>query len=304
MARKAAATIEEFDPERVRPMPGQPRKRFSGINELAASIEEIGQASPGIVTLVTGDPKFDAQLVDGERRLRACRKLQRPFLARVTPHSDEETLFAASFGANFGRQDHDVVEVAQALARMQRSGRSIEQICRIAGKSDCWVYQHLNLLKLHADVLALMVPGDDPPDEADDDRPGLLSYQTAQLLVPLPESEQIRMARKIVNNGMSVVAARRMVLNIRMQQGETNVQRGRLGPNRLFATLESVVESATDRLGVYVDMPGAELNRLIDGADARSRRLIIERVDDLVETLEALAEAVRSRLPKVNARSN
>ena len=88
---------------RVRPLPGQPRKRFGGIRELAASIVEIGQATPGIVTLVTDDPAFDAQLVDGERRLRACRLAGRPFRAEVREDGDDESIFAASFAANFGR---------------------------------------------------------------------------------------------------------------------------------------------------------------------------------------------------------
>jgi hypothetical protein len=39
----------EFDPKRVRPLPDQPRKRFRGINELAASIAEVGQIAPGLV---------------------------------------------------------------------------------------------------------------------------------------------------------------------------------------------------------------------------------------------------------------
>jgi ParB-like chromosome segregation protein Spo0J len=52
---RTAAPVEEFDPRRVRPLPGQPRKRFRGIRELAASIAEVGQLAPGIVTRVDGN---------------------------------------------------------------------------------------------------------------------------------------------------------------------------------------------------------------------------------------------------------
>jgi ParB family chromosome partitioning protein len=105
MPRTAKIIVVEFDPQRVRPLPGQPRKRFRGIQELANSIDEIGQASPGIVTPIEGNSDYDAQLVDGERRLRACRMLNRPFVAQVRPAADDEEIFAASFGANFGKQD-------------------------------------------------------------------------------------------------------------------------------------------------------------------------------------------------------
>ncbi|HZY72959.1 MAG TPA: ParB/RepB/Spo0J family partition protein [Edaphobacter sp.] len=141
--------VEEFDPQRVRPLPSQPRKRFTGIRELAESIKEAGQITPGIVTPITDDPKYDVQLVDGERRLRACKMAQIPFRAEVREGADPEALFAASFAANFGKQDHDAIEIAEALARIQKSGKTIEQMARLAGKSTTWVSQHLSLLKLH-----------------------------------------------------------------------------------------------------------------------------------------------------------
>ena len=104
-------------------MPDQPRKRFRGIPELAASILEIGQTSPGIVTVVTDDPMYDAQLVDGERRLRACQVAGVRFRVEVWPdeHSTDAR-FVASFGANFGKQDHDPQEICAGLCRLDAMG--------------------------------------------------------------------------------------------------------------------------------------------------------------------------------------
>ena len=94
--------VQSFDPFRVRPLPNQPRKRFRGIGELASSIAEVGQATPGVVTLVKDDPEFDAQLVDGARRLRACKNLGRPFRAEVRPAVGVDGLGKATVAAEGG----------------------------------------------------------------------------------------------------------------------------------------------------------------------------------------------------------
>lgn len=181
----SVGVVRSFDPDRVKPLPGQPRKRFGGIKELAASISEVGQTCPGIVTLLVNDPKFDAQLVDGERRLRSCKLAGKRFRAEVRPAGDPEEVFVASFAANFGKQNHDVLEIAEGLARMQKAGKSVEQLARIAGKSQGWVYQHLGLLKLCPDVRAMLVC--DPDQE--DVKPAL-SFQLAMLLAPVPEAQR------------------------------------------------------------------------------------------------------------------
>jgi ParB family chromosome partitioning protein len=170
--RKQISTTCEFDPTRVRPLPDQPRKRFYGIKELAASIAEVGQSTPGIVTLLEGDKDFDAQLIDGERRLRACKLLGKPFRAEV--QKDTPDAFAASFAANFGKQEHDCIEIAFALGRLRDEGRTVQQLAALAGKSTCWVSQHLAILKLHPDVQGMMLAKEDDGEPLADfipDRP-------------------------------------------------------------------------------------------------------------------------------------
>jgi len=61
-----------FDPGRVKPFADQPRKRFRGIKQLAESIRLVGQVTPIVVTPYR-ENGFDAELIDGERRLQACR---------------------------------------------------------------------------------------------------------------------------------------------------------------------------------------------------------------------------------------
>lgn len=301
MGRKRTA-VEEFDPQRVRPLAGQPRKRFKGINELAASIAEIGQSCPGIVTLVAGDARYDAQLVDGERRLRACRQAGVPFRAEVRPDATAEEIFVASFGANFGKQDHDVMEIAEGLDRMRRAGKTVEQLGRIAGKSASWVVSHLNLLKLHPDVQAMMVT--DADDEDDDARPKV-TFSIAQLLVSVePPAAQVALARRITKgDGMGMAAARRFILRERSEAGDAKAYSGSRGHQRAIGTIESITEDVTERIGVYLDMPGPEINRLIDATDMRTKRLVVQSLRDAQENLAALAERIEERLPALNRRT-
>lgn len=287
--------VEEFDAERVRPLPGQPRERFRGIKELAESIAEIGQQQAGIVTLVSDDPQFDAQLIDGERRLRACKMAGVPFRAEIADAADAETIFAESFAANFGKQTHDAIEIAKALSRMQSTGRTIEQLARIAGKSTTWVTQHLSLLQLHPDVQKMMIPG--PRDEY------RLTFSLAQLLVSCNEADQLRIARKIVaGEGMGMAQARRMILKERARQGDKNAYANKKGPARSIETIESILEDCSNRIGVYLDMPPAQLNAMIDAVDNRSKLLLIELMDGFNDNIAGLAEAIQARLTVARAK--
>lgn len=292
------ATINEFDPFRVRPLPDQPRKRFRGINELAASIAEVGQQIPGIVTPIEDDPKFDAQLVDGERRLRACQKLKRSFRAEVRAgYASADEAFVASFASNFGKQQHDCIEIAQGLGRMRAAGKSVEQLAAISGKSECWVYQHLTLNDLHADVQAMLIP-----TEEDESPP--LALSVAFLLVPLPHNRQVKLARQIAK-GMSMVAARRLAL----QERRKPLPGGRIippprGTARGLSVVASAVADFRDRIGVYIDMPGHELHAAITSADRRLRAKLVDDLESAEEVLCGLRQAIEKEQSAKPAKIN
>lgn len=292
MKTRQKTSVEEFEPKRVRPLPGQPRQRFRGIRELADSIAEVGQQTPGIVTLVDDDPDFDAQLIDGERRLRACTLVGVPFRAEVKPAKDAEETFVSSFAANFGKQDHDTIEIAEGLDRMQKAGKSVEQLARIAGRSTAWVYTHLSLLTLHPEVRAMMVK---PEDRSDDDS-APLTFSLAQLLVPLPQERQLAAANKIVRWQLSLAEARRYILQERVKTGDKRAYVSRKGMQRSVETIKSILDDSANRIGVYLDMPGEDFNALINAADKRTKAAIVERIECTLEELQGLAEAIKGRM--------
>jgi ParB/RepB/Spo0J family partition protein len=306
ITRRNRTIVEEFDPDRVRPLPDQPRKRFGGIRELAASIAEIGQSCPGVVTLVEGHAdgtsgKYDAQLVDGERRLRACKLACVPFRAEVRDAASIEDLFVASFGANFGKQAHDAIEIAEGLNRMRAAGKSVPQMARIAGKSEQWVYSHLNLLKLHPVVQKMMIRGDVDDDVAAEVEKPFLTFQLAQQLVSLPEAQQLSMARRITKEGMSLAGARRVILRQRNKNGDADAAVHRRGPSVSMKAMDAMVRGFIDRVGVYVDMPGSAFTAMLDSADGRTKVKLLEAIEDLGDSLKILGSTIERQMAKSRA---
>jgi ParB family chromosome partitioning protein len=125
---------------------------------LADSIATDGQKLP-IVVRASGREDFSWIIIDGERRFRACQLIRRheirAFVSRVN-HPKE--VFTDQVIANFFREGHTPFETARAIFRLREMGMSVAKVARLVGKSEPWVYQHLQLLKLAPEVTELMEP--------------------------------------------------------------------------------------------------------------------------------------------------
>lgn len=303
-----SGVVRFFDPFRIKPFAGQIRKRFRGIRELAASIDEVGQTTPIKVRVLEDTTDFDAELVDGERRLFACRSLKRPVEAYIdTGVVDVATQFAHCVAANFGRQDHDCLEIAQAIQKLKDFGKTTAQIAAIFGKSVAWVAQHTSLLRLAPEVQQMLIPADEKPLEvgdADDDAGADLTadgdferatipFSIALLLVPLPFDLQRRAAEEIREMGMSMVGARRYVRGVLRDSGRHHNVRQR--PKEQWQGLESLCSRLRDMVGTYLDMQGQEFDHILR-ATAQAHRLEVAKalrsfsreVIELAECIEAV----------------
>jgi hypothetical protein len=118
-----------------------------------------------------------------------------------------------------------------------------------------------------------------------------------------PAEKQLALAKRITKGeGMSIAAARRLVLKERSKAGDAKAYANEHGPRRSITTIESIIVDTSDRIGVYLDMPGPDINRLIDSVDHLAKRRLIEAIEEHADNLKALANAVRSRLPKLGVR--
>ncbi len=98
----------------IGPNPQQPRKAFSDeeLSELAHSIEENGLLQPLLLRLAPTAPgKYE--LVAGERRLRAVRKLGWKAVPAVIRDVDDDTLLVLALVENLQREALNTLEEAE-----------------------------------------------------------------------------------------------------------------------------------------------------------------------------------------------
>jgi ParB family chromosome partitioning protein len=193
------AVILNLDLDRIIPNPYQPRLNFDSekLKELADSIRERGIIHPILVK--TTDDGY--QIVAGERRWKAARiaGLTKVPAMLVDNLSDDEQLQVALI-ENIQREDLNPIDEALAYRSLaDRFGLTQQLIAQRVGKDRSSVANTVRLLSL--------------PDEVKDKIAGdQLSAGHARALLALDSShDQIRLARRIVNEGMSVRRAEEMV---------------------------------------------------------------------------------------------
>lgn len=191
--------------ECVRPFKGQPRTFFDKdkLYRLSLSIKKKGQKHPVIVKRVDDEEGIDYEIIDGERRWRACQIGKIPTInAIVQTVSNEEEQFEISAISNFGREGHTPMEVAEAIQRLRKNPQNtIESIAESFSMSRGWVYQHLSFMQLDPRVQAMMSP-DLPEDKQ-------LKVSIATILAKVPSKEhQFKYASHIVHECLNLLEAR------------------------------------------------------------------------------------------------
>jgi ParB/RepB/Spo0J family partition protein len=282
--------IAVFDPKRVRPFAGQPRKHFAGIEELASSIKEVGQICPGLVTRISGDKRFDAQLVDGERRLRACKTAGVKFRAEIIAVADDKERFAISFASNFGKQEHNAMEIANGLQRLRDAGKTLKQIAAIAGASDGWVTTYLRFLKLNPRLQKLMT-------EFDGNGYAKLKTSVADELASTPDDFQSECAALIEANPYLTL---REIRRLRDKRDKSNGTPREI-PSPALWKLRNVLGVFADRIRGYVDMPGADFREMIEKDAASVRSDVVAELTDLRDSFDGLIEILEKKKANVCA---
>ena len=178
----------------IGPNPQQPRKIFSGeeLAELAQSIEKNGLLQPLLLRPAPGIPgKYE--LVAGERRLRAVRKLGWKEIPAITRDVDDDTLLVLALVENLQREALNPMEEAEGYqVLMDNHGLSHVQIGRSVGKSRSTVANMVRLLQLPASVRKYLEAG------------SLTSGHARALLALDDQKEMAGLARKAITGGWSV----------------------------------------------------------------------------------------------------
>ena len=146
-------SVDEISPNRM-----QPRSFFDDkkLEELVASIEEYGILQPVVVQKAN----LGYELIVGERRWRASKKLGlKKIPAVIREVSDEQSLEIAII-ENIHRQDLNPIEEAEAYARLSKEfALTQEMVADKVGKSRTAVANILRLLNLSGSLKEDLVSG-------------------------------------------------------------------------------------------------------------------------------------------------
>lgn len=123
----------------------QVRKQFTGIEELADNIREVGLQVPINVTRKNEEGKY--VIIQGERRWRACKLAGLTTIEVVVRHNpkDDQERMLLQLSENLQRSDMEIFEVGEALAALEATGLKNKEIAQRLGKSESFVTRALQV---------------------------------------------------------------------------------------------------------------------------------------------------------------
>jgi ParB family chromosome partitioning protein len=240
----------------------QPRTRMDpgSLEELAASIKAQGLIQPISVRPIGGGRY---EIIAGERRWRACQiagLAELPVLVRDIP---DDAALAMSLIENIQRENLNPLEEAAGLQRLiDEFNMTHQQAADAVGRSRSATTNLLRLLQLAKPAQDMLMAGD-------------IEMGHARALLPLPKSEQGRVAALVVDKGWSVRETERLVAR------ELNPPAKKANAKQANRDLERLEEELADNLGAVVKIAA---NR--KGAGILSVRFgSLEQLDGLLERL-------------------
>jgi len=184
--------------ESIVPGSMQPRTHFdeASLQGLAESIRNHGIVQPLLVRR-RGD---GYELIAGERRWRAAKLAGLTRVPVVVKDVPDDSLLEIALIENIQREDLNAIEEAQAYKKLiETVGLTQEALAARVGRDRSYITNYLRLLRLPDDLQQLVIEG-------------RLSTGHARTLLALTHVDlQRRMARKILDDGLSVRATELLV---------------------------------------------------------------------------------------------
>ncbi|MFZ4514889.1 MAG: ParB/RepB/Spo0J family partition protein [Acidimicrobiia bacterium] len=182
---------EELPIAKIRPNPYQPRDYFDeeALTVLTDSIREVGVLQPVLVRPI-GE---EYELIAGERRLRASKRVGLKTIPAVVRDTDDTTALEHALIENLHRSDLNPLEEAAAYQQLIEDFKlTHDQVATRVGRSRAAVTNTLRLMQLPASIQKLV-------------RENKLSMGHARALLGTPDRAfQEQLAKRIVKDGLSV----------------------------------------------------------------------------------------------------
>lgn len=142
------AELAQLPVGKIDPNPHQPRKEFreSELEELTSSIRTHGIVQPLVVSRAAGN-RFE--LIAGERRLRAAKRVGLDKVPAIVRSFDEQEQLEVAMIENIQRADLNPMELAAAYSKLSTQfNLSNDQIAKQVGKAVPTVINTMRLLNL------------------------------------------------------------------------------------------------------------------------------------------------------------
>lgn len=202
--------ILEIDINKIQPDKSQPRKVFNDdtLEELALSIKNVGIISP---IIVKKKGNF-YEIISGERRFRAAKKLKLKKVPIIIKEYDDLTSLEVSLIENIQRENLNPIEEALTYKVFQEKfNLNQEEIAEKVGKNRTTIANAIRLLKLDSRVQNFVIEFK-------------LSQGHARTLIPIEDLDlQFEIAEKIIEEQLSVRQTEDLVKKLLEEQKEEKI---------------------------------------------------------------------------------
>lgn len=230
--------MRNIDIDLLQPGKYQPRTNMhkESLEDLASSIKAQGIVQP-IVVRPVGDNRYE--IIAGERRWRAAQLAGLQDVPAVVRNVPDEAAIAMALIENIQRENLNPIEEAVALQRLSDEFQLTHQeVADAVGRSRASVTNLLRLLGLDPGVKELLEQGQ-------------LEMGHARALLTLEWKEQSRAARQIVEHGLSVREAEKLVKKI---QSGTESSGAKTPPPRQDPNIRRMQDDLSEKLGAKVTL--------------------------------------------------
>jgi ParB family transcriptional regulator, chromosome partitioning protein len=147
--------VEDINILDISPPTNQLRTNMSSLEELAESIKKIGLLQP-IVVRINHSENFE--IVAGNRRFNACKKLGRRKIACHVVELDDKTAFEVSIIENVQRHTLNPIEEGLAFRKyvVEFGWGGMSELAQKLSKSTSYVCKRIKLVELPKDILELI----------------------------------------------------------------------------------------------------------------------------------------------------
>lgn len=218
------------DLDEIRPNPYQPRKLFDEekLQELAVSIKEHGIFQPVILKQsIQG-----YEIVAGERRCRAAKIAGLFKVPAIIVEFTDAQMMEIALLENIQRENLNSIEEAKAYqSMMEKLELTQDQLAKRVGKSRSYIANTLRLLQL-SDIIQNYV------------LEGKITMGHARSLITLPEKKAELLAKRCIDEGLSVRDVENVVKGIEL--GNSRKDRPKIEKPKEYVYVESLLRKSLE----------------------------------------------------------